>query len=109
MPTPSCSRSLLRFGLFGALTVGGPHSLSLAETAEVSRPSEGIQDNSFLVEEAYNQEAGVVQHILNISPDVGRNNNPGEREWALNFTQEWPVFSQTHQFSYTVPYTILRK
>ena len=23
---------------------------------------------------------------------------------APSFTQEWPVFSQTHQFSYTIPY-----
>jgi hypothetical protein len=24
--------------------------------------------------------------------------------WEAVFTQEWPLFSQTHQFSYTVPY-----
>jgi hypothetical protein len=29
------------------------------------RPAAAIQDNSFLIEEAYNQEEGVVQHILN--------------------------------------------
>ena len=28
------------------------------------RPIDGISDNSFLIEEAYNQEEGVVQHIL---------------------------------------------
>jgi hypothetical protein len=28
--------------------------------------------------------------------------------WTLGFTQEWPVFSQTHQFSYTVPYIFER-
>ena len=26
----------------------------------------GILDNSFLIEEAYNQESGIVQHILNL-------------------------------------------
>lgn len=55
-----------------------------------------IQDNSFLVEEAYNQEPGVVQHIQSF-----RWNKDGS--WIYSFTQEWPVFGQTHQFSYTIP------
>lgn len=63
--------------------------------------AKGIQDNSFLVEEAYNQEAGVVQHILNVPAFFTH----GDKEFTPSFTQEWPVFSQTHQFSYTVPYT----
>ena len=62
--------------------------------------AKGIQDNSFFIEEAYNQEPGVVQHILN----VPINFTNGSREIALSFTQEWPVFSQIHQFSYTIPY-----
>jgi hypothetical protein len=62
--------------------------------------AKGIQDNSFFIEEAYNQETGVVQHILN----VPINFTNGAREIAPTFTQEWPVFTQTHQFSYTVPY-----
>ena len=60
----------------------------------------GIQDNSFLVEEAYNQEPGVVQHIINVPVFFSR----GEKEITPTFTQEWPVFSQTHQLSYTLPY-----
>jgi hypothetical protein len=63
--------------------------------------AKGIQDNSFLVEEAYNQEAGVVQHIINV-PIVFTN---GAYEIVPSFTQEWPVFSQTHQFSYSLPYS----
>jgi len=63
--------------------------------------AKGIQDNSFFVEEAYNQEAGVVQHIFNLPVFFTR----GDKEVSPNLTQEWPVFSQTHQFSYTVPYT----
>ena len=70
-------------------------------------PAAAIQDNSFLVEEAYNQEAGVVQHILNISFGVDQLRGADDRELTFNFTQEWPVFSQTHQFSYTVPYTFV--
>src|ERR1700751_3720841 len=62
--------------------------------------AKGIQDNSFFIEEAYNQEPGVVQHIFNLSIDFTN----GAREIAPSFTQEWPVFSQTHQFSYTIPY-----
>ncbi len=62
--------------------------------------AKGIQDNSFFVEEAYNQEPGVVQHILNVPINFIK----GSREITPSFTQEWPVFSQTHQFSYTIPY-----
>jgi hypothetical protein len=55
-----------------------------------------IQDNSFLLEEAYNQESGVVQHIsLFQRADAG--------DWAYNFTQEWPLGGIRHQLSYTIP------
>jgi len=67
--------------------------------------AKGIQDNSFFVEEAYNQEPGVVQHILNVPlffADGGKESTP-------TFTQEWPVLSQTHQFSYTLPHTFAEK
>jgi hypothetical protein len=75
--------------------------LSLLTASMASEPlAKGIQDNSFFVEEAYNQEPGVVQHILNVPIDFTN----GSREIAPSFTQEWPVFSQTHQFSYTIPY-----
>jgi Putative MetA-pathway of phenol degradation len=75
--------------------------LLLLNTSFAAEPlAKGIQDNSFLVEEAYNQEPGVVQHILNVPIDFTN----GSREIAPSFTQEWPVFSQMHQFSYTVPY-----
>jgi hypothetical protein len=64
------------------------------------RPAAGIQDNSFLIEEAYNQEPGVVQHIATFRRQ--------KHDRFFAFTQEWPVFSQAHQFSYTVPYTWIR-
>jgi hypothetical protein len=63
--------------------------------------AKGIQDNSFFVEEAYNQEAGVVQHIFNL-PIFSTN---GDKEVSPSFTQEWPFFGQTHQLSYSLPYT----
>ena len=57
-----------------------------------------IVDNSFLVEEAFNQEAGVVQHILTWTR--GRNGT-----WNGSFTQEWPAPGMAHQFSYSVPFS----
>jgi Putative MetA-pathway of phenol degradation len=56
-----------------------------------------IQDNSFLIEEAYNQETGVVQHINTFS----RLRDSGE--WAYTFTQEWPAPNLKHQLSFTLP------
>src|SRR4051794_16707075 len=55
-----------------------------------------IQDNSFLVEEAYNQEPRVVQHIFAMLRD-------GDHHWTGTFTQEWPAGGLAHQLSYTLP------
>ncbi|MGE5699848.1 MAG: transporter [Deltaproteobacteria bacterium] len=60
-----------------------------------------IRDNSFLLEEAYNQEKGIVQHIQTFQ-------YMKDRSWAYSFTQEWPVPKETHQLSYTVPILHLR-
>ncbi len=60
--------------------------------------SKTLQDNSFFIEEAYNQEEGVVQHIF-----TGTGNS-GSVFSEASFTQEWPVGGQTHQLSYTIPY-----
>lgn len=79
-----------------ALLSSGPGMAAEAQ-AESAAEDAPIQDNSFLLEEAYNQEAGVVQHINAFS----RLRDSGE--WVYTFTQEWPVRSQTHQFSYTLP------
>ena len=68
-----------------------------AQSAQPAAAPAAIEDNSFLIEEAYNQEAGVVQHISTFA------RQRGTRAWAYNFTQEWPLFSQRHQLSYTVP------
>ncbi|MGH7752011.1 MAG: hypothetical protein ACREN5_04280, partial [Gemmatimonadales bacterium] len=55
-----------------------------------------IQDNSFLIEEAYNQEAGVIQHISLFT------RARGSGDWGYAFTQEWPLGGQRHQLSYTL-------
>ncbi len=56
----------------------------------------GILDNSFLVEEAFNQEAGIFQNIFNYRWQRG--------EWLATFTQEWPIGGMTHQLSFTIPF-----
>ncbi len=64
---------------------------------------EPIKDNSFFIEEAYNQEPGVVQHILNW---FGRKNSGSSEfsESAFIYTMELPIHSVCHQFSFNIPY-----
>lgn len=65
-------------------------------------PREGpIQDNSFLLEEAYNQEPGVIQHIQTYT-----RTSPGG-DWLYTFTDEWPLGGLAHQVSFTLPVTRL--
>jgi hypothetical protein len=61
-----------------------------------SRPW-SILDNSFLVEEAFNQDAKTVQNIATMQ-------RSGAGEWAAGFTQEWPLGGHRHQVSYTLPF-----
>ena len=82
-------------------------SLPIAHAA-TELPIEGIMDNSFLVEEAYNQEPGVVQHILTAAWEKDLLGGVDDRRGDFSFTQEWPVGSQTHQVSYTIPYSFVR-
>jgi hypothetical protein len=66
---------------------------SVVRAQEPQKP-EPISDNSFLIEEAYNQEAGVVQHINTFM-------RLANGDWAYSFTQEWPYHSIKHQLSVT--------
>jgi hypothetical protein len=61
-------------------------------------PKFGILDNSFLVEEAFNQEAGIFQNILVFTRSQGG-------VWQGSFTQEWPVVSIRHQVSFAMPFS----
>ncbi len=63
-----------------------------------ARPVESprIRDNLFVLEEAYNQEPGVVQHILVAGFD------PASGGWTLSFTDEWPVPTDRNQVSLTM-------
>ncbi|MBZ5505407.1 MAG: transporter [Acidobacteriia bacterium] len=86
-------------------------TVSWAQDANSARPSDdpyfhdwkrelyesGIQDNSFLIEESYNQDYGVVQHINNFQRLWQ------SKSWVYSFTQEWPVdLAPKNQLSYTV-------
>jgi len=68
-----------------------------AVAQSVGAQSPAIADNSFLIEEAYNQEPGVVQHISAWQRSLR------SAAWGYTFTQEWPLGGQTHQLSYTLP------
>ena len=105
LPLIPASRSACQFRIFViACLLGMAGLLSPVVALLASEPlAKGIQDNSFFIEEAYNQEPGVVQHIFNLPVDFTN----GSREIAPSFTQEWPIFSQTHQFSYTIPYVLM--
>jgi hypothetical protein len=59
------------------------------------RAQEAIEDNSFLIEEAYNQEKGVVQYINTFY----RQRNG---DFGYSFTNEMAIKRQEHQFSYTL-------
>ena len=56
-----------------------------------------IEDNSFLLEEAYNQGEREVQHIFTFERDFD------SKDWALALEQEWPLGSQAHQLSFELP------
>lgn len=72
-------------------------SMAAQDPAKPKDKPEAIQDNSFLIEEAYNQEDGVVQHISTWQK------YRDTKAWAYTFTQEWPVGGLAHQFSFTLP------
>ena len=75
----------------------GPAAAS-AQKPDTTQAAAPIQDNSFLVEEAYNQGSGVVQHISTYARVVGSN------RWSYAFTQEWPLGGVRHQLSFTLPF-----
>ena len=87
---------IVRVGLASLLC----DAVAMAQPATLAPPPKGaltIQDNSFLVEEAYNQDGGVVQHISTFRM------NRGTQAYNHVFTQEWPVGGRTHQLSYDLP------
>jgi hypothetical protein len=72
--------------------------LTATLTLSAQEFTKAIEDNSYFIEEAYNQEDRVVQHIFN-----GAAMRPGTLT-EMSFTQEWPAFGRGHQLSITLPY-----
>ena len=79
------------FALLVCLTAGN----ALAQTAS---DKWAITDNSFLIEESFNQERDVFQNIFLWTKGP-------HGAWQASFTQEWPAPNMTHQFSYTIPFS----
>jgi hypothetical protein len=77
-------------------------SIISAHVVFAQKYSEAIEDNSFFIEEAYNQDVRVVQHISNALFV-----HQPTHDFMYSFTQEWPAFGKAHQLSYTVPYLSL--
>ena len=72
-----------------------------ASAEEATSPKEAVQagrikDNLFLLEEAYNQEPGVIQHISVFQY------RPSAKAWTYSFTEEWPVPNDLNQLSLTL-------
>ena len=63
-----------------------------------------IRDNAILVEEAFNQEPGEVQHIFVWQNFWDRTGRGHTRDFALAYTTELPLGTQKHQFSFTAQY-----
>jgi len=62
-----------------------------------AQPEGPIQDNSFLVEEAYNQEDGIIQHISFVQ-------FLNTHDVVYTQTDEWPLRSLKHQLSVTASF-----
>jgi hypothetical protein len=71
--------------------------ISLGAPAAAAAQGEPIQDNSFLLHEAYNQPAGVVQHVLTAERHANG-------ETLFVFGQEWPLAGVRHQVAFAVPF-----
>jgi hypothetical protein len=87
--------------LAAVIAIALAHGIAWADDDDDDpRPAAGIQDNSFLIEEAYNQKPGEIQHVVTLQRQY--------RDWYFAFSQEWALGSQAHQFGYSIPYSWLR-
>jgi hypothetical protein len=76
---------------FAVCVLGLLHGSLLAQSKDVA----AIEDNSFMVEEAFNQEKNVIQHINTFT-------RTNDHTWVYTFTEEWPFPGhERHQLSVT--------
>src|SRR6478609_9368426 len=59
-----------------------------------------IEDNSMLIEEAFNQESGIIQHISNLIVSKG--------DIIYSYTQEIPLADVKHQLSFGMSYNAFK-
>ena len=97
--TRAASKLLVDVASVLVLLLLGMSGVARAQDANVLPQASpfGITDNSFHVEEAFNQEPGIVQNIFAFD-----RSRPGE--WDARFVQEWPLLSQRHQVSYSLAF-----
>src|SRR5258706_39622 len=93
IPYPVVTRSNVASGN-GRAIMSPVTKVAAAEAGRV-RAAEAfkIVDNSFLVEEAFNQDPKVVQSFFGVTRQSGG-------DWMATFTQEFPVPGKRHQLSY---------
>src|SRR5881398_1870522 len=89
----------MRIALMFALALAAASAVAQAPAVAPATPASddgpAIEDNSFLIEEAYNQDPRTVQHIFTYT-------RLRDGSWAASFTQEWPLGGQKHQGSYSL-------
>lgn len=95
MPASRVCVRLLQVGCIVIATTAGTRAQTTSTNAAPS-PFK-ITDNSFLIEEAFNQDSGVFQNIFGFR-------RSSRRAWNASFTQEWPLTGVRQQFSYTVSF-----
>jgi hypothetical protein len=88
---------------FSAWSQGKNPSDSLKKGSYLYYGQPAVEDNSFLLEEAFNQSPGAVQHITTAYWDRFNRSN-----LIMGFSQEIPLGNIRHQFSYTVYFDVLQ-
>lgn len=71
------------------------------EKADSSRKYRLLQSNALLVETAYHQDEGELQHSFSFA-----RGNRGN--WSFNFTEEIPLGGEKHQLSFSLPAQMVR-
>jgi len=97
MPLPTAGVAFALITAFGASQASAQSAAQ--PSAPAATPRFGIIDNSFLVEEAFNQDPRMFQNIF-----MATRNHTGD--WDASFTQEWPVPAERHQLSVTLPFSV---
>jgi hypothetical protein len=82
-------------------STGTPHEQDLPAASEKLKETEAqehrlLQSNGFLVETAYLQEEGELQHNFTFS-------RTNRRNWSMVVNEEIPLGSEKHQLSFSVP------